>query len=248
MTTILDLNADMGEGAGDDAALLRTVTSANIACGLHAGSVQEMDRVMRMAARAGVTIGVHPGFDDRADFGRRRMALSGEEITALIAYQTGAAQAVAAAAGLRIAHFKLHGALANMASEDEALALRCYRAALAVAPGLRLITLAATAQERAAQSLGARYAGEIYADRTYNDDATLVDRKKPGAVLHDPSEAARRILAMLRAGAIISRQGREIPARIDTVCLHGDTPKAVAMAHALRRELLVAGVELRGLG
>lgn len=243
----LDLNADMGEGCGADAALLEVITSANVACALHAGSVAEMDRVMRLAAGAGVGIGAHPGFDDRAHFGRRRLQLGTEEITALIAYQTGAAQAVARAAGLRLRHFKLHGALANMASEDLELARACYGAALAVAPDLKIMVFAATAQEAAAEALAADWAGEIFADRAYNDDATLVDRSLPGAVLHDAGVAAERILAMARAGAIISEDGHRIPARIDTVCLHGDTPEAVEMARALRHRLEGEGLRLAPL-
>lgn len=243
----LDLNADMGEACGDDAALLRVVTSANVCCGLHAGSVAETARVMRLAGAAGVGIGAHPGFDDRANFGRTRQGLSTQEITDLIAYQTGAARAVAQASGLRLRHFKLHGALSNMASEDEALARTCYAAALAVAPELRIMVLAATAQQAAAEALGAAWAGEIFADRAYEDDATLVDRRKPGAVLHDAGDAAARILAMLKAGAIIAESGRRIPARIDTVCLHGDTPEAVTMAQALRARLSAAGVAIAPL-
>lgn len=243
----LDLNSDLGEGAGADAALLEVITSANICCGLHAGSAAEMARVMRLAQTRGVGLGVHPGFDDRANFGRTRMRLSQAELTDLIAYQTGAALAVARANGLILRHFKLHGALSNMACEDAALARICYEAALAVAPDLTLMILPATAQETAAQDLGAAWAGEIFADRAYNADATLVDRALPGAVLHDANQAAARILAMLRAGAIIAENGQRIPARIDTVCLHGDTPQALEMAILLRSNLAAAGVRLQPL-
>ena len=243
----LDLNSDLGEGAGADAALLEVITSANICCGLHAGSAAEMARVMRLAQTRGVGLGVHPGFDDRANFGRTRMRLSPAELTDLIAYQTGAAFAVARANGLILRHFKLHGALSNMACEDAALARTCYEAALAVAPDLTLMILPATAQETAAQDLGAAWAGEIFADRAYNADATLVDRALPGAVLHDANQAAARILAMLRAGAIIAENGQRIPARIDTVCLHGDTPQALEMAILLRSNLAAAGVRLQPL-
>ncbi|SOC08137.1 LamB/YcsF family protein [Rhodobacter maris] len=243
----VDLNADMGEGAGTDAALCAVVTSANICAGLHAGGALEMARVMRLAATRGVGLGVHPGFEDRAHFGRNRMNLSCAEIADLIAYQTGAAQAVAQMNGLQLRHFKLHGALANMASEDPALAQACFGAARAVAPGLRLVVLAATAQQAAAAAMGADWAGEIFADRAYNSDATLVDRKLPGAVLHEATQAAPRILAMLRAGAIISETGHQIPARIDTICLHGDSPEALDMARALRAGLTAAGVTLAPL-
>ncbi|ETD81481.1 LamB/YcsF family protein [Rhodobacter capsulatus] len=243
----LDLNSDMGEGAGADAALLDVVTSANICCGLHAGGPLEMARVMALAAEKGVGLGVHPGFDDRANFGRTRMALSKPELVDLIAYQTGAMAAVAQAKGLKLRHFKLHGALSNITSEDADLARICYGAALAVVPDLKLMVLSATAQEAAARAMQADWAGEIFADRAYNDDATLVDRSLPGAVLHDAEAAAARILAMLRAGAILSASGHRIPARIDTVCLHGDTPQALEMAKLLRSKLQAEGVVLQPL-
>ena len=161
----LDLNSDMGEGAGADAPLLEVVTSANICCGLHAGGALEMARVMALAAAKGVGIGVHPGFDDRAHFGRSRMRLSAPELVDLIAWQTGAMAAVAQAKGLKLRHFKLHGALSNMASEDADLARTCYAAARSVVPDLTLMVLSATAQEQAARDLGADWAGEIFADR-----------------------------------------------------------------------------------
>ncbi|MFD2175294.1 5-oxoprolinase subunit PxpA [Rhodobacter lacus] len=243
----VDLNADMGEGAGADAALCSVITSANICAGLHAGGALEMARVMRQAAAQGVGLGVHPGFEDRAHFGRNRIALGVTELTDLIAYQTGAAQAVAAANGLRLRHFKLHGALANMASEDGALARTCFEAAQHIAPDLRFVVLAATAQQAAAEAMGADWAGEIFADRAYNPDATLMDRKRPGAVLHDAQTAAPRVLAMLRAGAILAADGTRIPARIDTICLHGDSPEALAMARALRASLAAEGVVLAPL-
>ncbi|ETD84651.1 LamB/YcsF family protein [Rhodobacter capsulatus] len=243
----LDLNSDMGEGAGADAALLDVVTSANICCGLHAGGPLEMARVMALAAEKGVGLGVHPGFDDRANFGRTRMVLSKPELEDLIAYQTGAMAAVAQAKGLKLRHFKLHGALSNITSEDADLARICYGAALAVVPDLKLMVLSATAQETAARAMQADWAGEIFADRAYNDDATLVDRSLPGAVLHDAEAAAARILEMLRAGAILSASGHRIPARIDTVCLHGDTPQALEMAKLLRSKLQAEGVVLQPL-
>lgn len=243
----LDLNSDMGEGAGADEALLDVVTSANICCGLHAGGPLEMARVMALAAQKGVGIGVHPGFDDRANFGRTRMTLSKTELVDLVAWQTGAMAAVAQAKGLKLRHFKLHGALSNITSEDADLARTCYAAALAVVPDLRLMVLSATAQEAAARDLNADWAGEIFADRAYNADATLVDRSLPGAVLHDAEEAAARILNMLHAGAIISASGHRIPARIDTVCLHGDTPEALEMARLLRSKLQDEGVVLQPL-
>jgi 5-oxoprolinase (ATP-hydrolysing) subunit A len=200
-----------------------------------------------MAVARGVGIGAHPGFADLEGFGRRRMVLPEESLANLIRYQVGAAQAMAKAAGGRLRHLKLHGALSNMAAEDRAMALTCYRAALEVQGDLILMVQAATEMERAALDLGAPYAAEIFADRAYEEDGTLLDRSKPGAVLHDGAEAAARIVAMLRAGAIITATGKRIPVRIDTICVHGDTPGAVAMAGDLRAALEGQGVDVAGL-
>jgi len=250
MDRSVDLNADMGEsfGAwslGDDAALLRVVSSANIACGFHAGDPDVMARTMAQAAANGVGIGAHPGFADLQGFGRHRMQLPHDSLANAVRYQLGAAQAMARAAGTRVRHLKLHGALANMASEDETLARACYGAALSVDPDIILLVLACTAQERAARGLGARWAGEIFADRAYNDDGTLVDRRLPGAVIHDPGRAAPRIRQMVEEGAIITESGLRLPAAIDSICLHGDTPAAVDLARAVRGELQAAGIAIR---
>jgi len=249
MVMKVDLNSDMGEGfgpwrMGDDAALLDVITSANIACGFHAGDPDVMAETMRLAAKNGVGIGAHPGFADLKGFGRRRLNIGADELGNMIAYQLGAAEGVARSVGANIRHFKLHGALANMCAEDATLAKTCYSAALRVNPEIILMVLAETAQQAVVQELGANWAGEIFADRAYEDDATLVDRSKAGAVLHDADMAAERILNMLREDAIIAESGKRIPAKIDTICLHGDTPEAVEMARALRTKLSAAGVTL----
>jgi len=249
MVMKVDLNSDMGEGfgpwrMGDDAALLDVITSANIACGFHAGDPDVMAKTMRLAAKNGVGIGAHPGFADLKGFGRRRLNIGADELGNMIAYQLGAAEGVAKSVGANIRHFKLHGALANMCAEDATLAKTCYSAALRVNPEIILMVLAETAQQAVVQELGANWAGEIFADRAYEDDATLVDRSKAGAVLHDADMAAERILDMLREDAIIAESGKRIPAKIDTICLHGDTPEAVEMARALRTKLSAAGVTL----
>lgn len=248
MTTV-DLNADMGESfgpwkMGDDAALLKVVTSANIACGGHAGDADVMAATMRMADDNGVGIGAHPGFMDLAGFGRNRLALPRGTLQNQIRYQVAASTGMARSVGAEVRHLKLHGALANMASEDDALARDLYEAALSVAPDLIVMVLAATAQERAVKSLGCKWAGEIFADRAYNDDATLVDRSKPGAVIHDADRAAARMVEMVKAGAIITESGKHIPTRIDTICLHGDTAEAVQIATAVRKGLQDGGVTL----
>ena len=250
MQASVDLNADMGEsfGAwqlGADEALLKVVSSANIACGFHAGDADVMARVMAQAVAHDVGIGAHPGFADLQGFGRRRMDVGLDEVGNLVRYQIGAATAMARAAGGRVRHLKLHGALANMAAEDIALARSCYEAALSVEPDIIIMVLAGTAQQEAVEALGCKFACEIFADRAYNEDCTLVDRRKDGAVIHDPDHAAARILEMLRAGAIISQSGKAIPTRIDTICLHGDTPEAVEIARALRAALEAAGVAIR---
>ncbi|SEL18085.1 UPF0271 protein [Roseovarius azorensis] len=250
MTISVDLNADMGESfgpwrMGDDEALLGVVTSANIACGQHAGDWDVMAATMRAAARNGVGIGAHPGFADLQGFGRRRMSLPLDSLGNLVRYQLGAAQAMARANGATVRHLKLHGALANMASESKEMARACYEAALSVAPEIIVMVLAGTAQQAAAAELGCRTACEIFADRAYRDDATLVDRSQPGAVIHDPATAAARMVEMVRAGAIVTTSGKRIPSRIDTICLHGDTPTAVAIARAVRGALNEQGVTLR---
>jgi UPF0271 protein len=245
----VDLNADMGESfgpwkMGDDAGLLSVVTSANIACGAHAGDPDVMAATMRMAHENGVGIGSHPGFADLQGFGRRRMNVPIASLQNSIRVQVGASLGMAKALGVKVRHLKLHGALSNMTCEDETMAHACYTAALEVDPDLIVMILAATAQVPAVQSLGCDYACEIFADRAYNDDATLVDRSLPGAVIHDASIAGQRMVDMVQAQAIITESGTHIPTPIDTICLHGDGPTAVQMAHAVRDSLTSANIEV----
>ena len=249
MNARVDLNADMGESfgpwvMGNDIALLDVVTSANIACGFHAGDPDVMTRTMQAARDKGVGIGAHPGFADLQGFGRQRMSLPDQSLGNLIRYQLGAAQAMAMSSGAALRHVKLHGAMANMAAENKDMAVSCYRAALSVAPDLTIMVLAGTAQQAAVEELGCRAACEIFADRAYNDDATLVDRSLPGAVIHDAARAAARMVEMVKAGAIITESGKRIETRIDTICLHGDTPEALDIARATRRALERAGTTL----
>lgn len=247
MPLTVDLNADMGESfgpwvMGDDAALLKSITSANIACGFHASDPDVMAATMAAAVRHGIGIGAHPGFSDLQGFGRRRLSLSHTELRHMVAYQLGAAQAMATLVGGRVRHLKLHGAMANMAAEDALMAQACYEGALAVDPDIIILVLAATAQQEAVHSLGCTWAAEIFADRAYNDDATLVDRRFPDAVIHDPVVAANRMVEMVTTGAIITASGHQIPSPIDTICLHGDTPEAIAIAKATRAALEQAGI------
>lgn len=245
----IDLNADMGEGfgawtMGDDSALLDVVTSANIACGFHAGDPDVMARTMTLAAANNVGIGAHPGFDDLQGFGRRRLPIAWDTLQNQIRYQIGAAQAMATSIGSEVRHIKLHGALSNMTSENKEMALACYEAALSVAPKARIMVLSATAQMQAVQELDCAWVGEIFADRAYNDDATLVDRKIEGAVIHDAQLAGPRIAQMIQESAIITASGKRIETQIDTVCLHGDTAGAVTMAKAIKAHLLSQNIHV----
>lgn len=244
----VDLNSDMGEGfgpwpMGDDAALLRVVSSANIACGYHAGDPDTMKRTMALAVENGVGIGAHPGFPDLQGFGRRQMQVPLDTLGNMVRYQVGAAQAMARAAGGEVRHLKLHGALSNMACKDADMARACYVAALDVAPDIIIMGLAATVMEDVCRDIGCRWAGEIFADRAYNPDGTLVDRRLPGAMIHDASEAAARMVEMVRSQAILT-DGATLPARIDTICVHGDSAEAVALAQAVRDGLTDAGISV----
>ncbi len=246
----VDLNADMGESfgpwpMGNDRALLDIITSANIACGAHAGDPDVMATTMAIAKANGVGIGAHPGFADLAGFGRRRMQVPLPSLQNSVRFQVGAALGMAKAAGAQVRHLKLHGALANMATEDEEMALACYEAALSVAPDIIVMVIAATAQDRAVRQLGCRFCCEIFADRAYNDDATLVDRRVEGAVIHDAVFAGARMTDMVKAGAIITQSGKHIETPIDTICCHGDTPEAVEIAASVRSSLQDAGIEVQ---
>ena len=246
----VDLNADMGESfgpwpMGDDAALMEVITSANIACGFHAGDPDVMVATMRAAVLRGIGIGAHPGLPDLQGFGRRRMAISEDEAANLVRYQLGAAMGMARAAGGHVQHLKLHGALSNMATSDGSLARACFAAALELEPKLRIFVLAMTPMQAAAEALGCNWVGEIFADRAYNDDATLRDRKLPGAVIHDPGAAARRMTEMVRAGAIITESGKHIAAHFGTICVHGDTAEAVKIARAVRQGLEDSAITVR---
>ena len=239
----VDLNADMGEGfgpwkMGDDEAMLDIVTSANVACGAHAGDPQIMFRIAARAKEKGVALGAHPGFDDLWGFGRRPIAgTRPAEIERLVAYQIGALQGVAALAGHRVSFVKVHGALNNMANEDDDLALALARAVKGVDPRLVHVCMPGLAMERASERLGVPVAREFFADRAYEESGHLVARSKPGAVLHDAEAAAERVLRTLQDGALTSAGGRRISMRIDTICVHGDEPSAVTMARMVRSVL-----------
>ncbi len=246
----IDLNCDLGEGfgdwrMGDDGAMLAIVSSVNVACGFHAGDPQIMAETFAAAKQAGVAIGAHPAYPDLQGFGRRPLPYSPREIERLIAYQLGAAIGVAALAGHRITHVKAHGSLANRATEDAPAADAIARAVKSIDPTLVILAIAGTEIEHAAERCGMKAAREIFADRAYTTAGNLVPRSEPGAVIHDFNVAAARVLAMLEAGAIIAVDGTKVPVGIDSICVHGDTPGAVAMALAVRKALTGAGYTLR---
>ncbi len=245
----IDLNADLGEGfgpyrIGDDLALLDIVTSANVACGFHAGEPAIMFATFQAAKARGVAIGAHPGFEDRAHFGRRPLPLSPHEIEQIVAYQVGAACGMAALAGHRITYVKVHGALSNIASVEEPVARAIAKAIRAVDPSLVCLSLAGTAGERGARAEGLISAAEVFADRAYNPDGTLVARGLPGAVLDDAATIAARVLAMLEQGGVIATDGTFVPLSMDSICVHGDTPHAVGIVARLRQALAEAGHQL----
>ena len=243
----VDLNCDCGEGfgpytMGEDRAMLDIVTTCNVACGFHAGDPDIMGATFALARERGVAVGAHPGFADRAGFGRRALPVTEAEAERLVAYQVGAAIALAALAGHTLTHVKPHGALSNLAMTDAGLAAAIVRASRAVEPRLAFLAVAGTELERAGEAAGLRTVREIYADRGYTDEGRLAPRNAPGAVLHDRVEAANRAARMVAEGAVLSLSGRRVPVGIDSICVHGDTPGAVAMARAVRDALEAAGV------
>ncbi|MBI1868404.1 MAG: LamB/YcsF family protein [Methylocystis sp.] len=245
----IDLNADLGEGfgpwrMGDDDAMLDIVTSANVACGFHAGDQEIMARTFALAKAKGVAVGAHVGFPDLYGFGRRPLPFSAAEIERIVAYQLGAAQALARYSGHRVSYVKCHGALANIAESDRDVACAVARAICAVDPTLALLAIALSEQVGAAQSAGLRAVHEIYADRAYTDAGRLASRREQGAVIEDATAATARALAMLAEGALVTASGQRLPTQIDSICVHGDTQRAVQMARRLRDALQGAGFAL----
>ncbi|MBR3395148.1 MAG: LamB/YcsF family protein [Firmicutes bacterium] len=238
----IDINSDLGEsfGAytmGNDAEVLRYVTSANIACGFHASDPLTMQKAVRQAKEAGVKIGAHPGYPDLVGFGRREMKVSPAELKAMVIYQVGALQAVCKAEGTKLHHVKPHGAMYNMAAKDEKLADAIAEAVAAVDGSLALVGLSGSCMKAAAEKHGLAFAAEVFADRAYEDDGSLVSRTKPGAMIEDEDLAIRRMLHLLETGTIESSNGKEIRLEADTICVHGDSPKAVLFAKKLREAL-----------
>ncbi|MDX9859966.1 MAG: 5-oxoprolinase subunit PxpA [Rhodospirillales bacterium] len=246
----VDLNSDMGEsfGAysmGDDASMLKIVSSANIACGFHGGDPLVMHRTLSCAKENGVGAGAHPSFIDAWGFGRRPiLGERPEDIEKILVYQIGALVAMASHVGHAVTHLKPHGSLNNMACVDADLAMACARAARTSDWNLILVAMPGTEMEKAGEKLGLRVAREIFADRAYTDEGHLVSRKKEGSMIHDPEVAARRVVRMVEDQEIVSITGKRVPVRVDTVCVHGDNPAAVATANLIRESLTAAGVAI----
>jgi UPF0271 protein len=246
---LIDLNADLGEGfgpwtLGDDAALLKVITSANVACGFHAGDPSIMRRVCEQAAAGGVAIGAQVGYRDLAGFGRRNMSIAPDDLTADVLYQLGALEAFTRAAGDRVRYLKPHGALYNTVIRDEAQARAIVAALLAYDESLPVLTLPGSALARLAHEAGVPVIAEAFADRGYLADGTLQPRGEPGAVLDDPAIIAARAVRMVQAGEVAATDGSTLAITAQSLCVHGDTPGAVAIAQAVRRALTDNGVVL----
>jgi UPF0271 protein len=245
----MDLNSDLGEGfgiwhLGDDDALLAIVTSANVACGYHAGDPSTMRRVCAVAAQRGVAIGAQVSYRDLAGFGRRRIDYAREELRDDIVYQTGALAAFARRAGDRVRYLKPHGALYNTAAVDEVQAAAVVEAVLDVDPALPLLCQPGSVLAKAGTDAGLRVVGEGFADRAYLPDGRLAPRTMPGAVIHDPGAVVERTVRMAADAEVVTVDGSVLKLRVDSICLHGDTPGAVTLAGRVRDALLAAGVPL----
>jgi UPF0271 protein len=248
MGAAVDINCDLGEGQGNDAAVLPFVTSANVACGLHAGGPTEMRRTVEEAARLAVAVGAHPGFADRAEFGRVEHDLPPDEIYDLVAYQIAALEGFTRRAGVPLTHVKAHGALYHVAGRRPETADALARAAAETAPTPILVGAPGSLLEPAAQRYGLRYAAEGFADRGYTDDGRLVPRGGSGAlVAGDDQEVAARAVALVRDGRVTAASGRPLTLSIQTLCLHGDDPRVLGRAQAVRAALDAAGVRVAPL-
>jgi UPF0271 protein len=243
----VDLNCDMGEsyGAwkmGADAEVMPHISSANVACGFHGGDPATIRRTVRLALDHGVAIGAHPSLPDIMGFGRRVMKISPQEMYDLVVYQAGAVEGFARAAGSRLHHIKCHGALYNMAANDEALSDAMVRAAKDL--GAMLYVLSGSRNLAIARKAGIRACGEVFADRGYSDDGTLAPRDQPGGMVEDAAKAVKQALAMIEEGYVTSLSGKRVSVSADTLCLHGDQPGAAAFAKALRRAFADRGIEV----
>ena len=252
MTTTINLCADIGEGygaysIGDDDAMLKIVRSASIACGFHGGDPVTMHRVVKRAREAGVSIGCHPGYDDLWGFGRRRIDARADHVEYMVAYQIGALQAFAAYVGDKVTHLQPHGSLANVAAEQEDVAMAIGQAIRSVDRDIIYVTPPGSWMEKAGRKLGLRVALEGFCDRSYDDEGNITSRKVPGAVHTDSDVVAAQVLRIALHGEVVSRTGKVLPQRVHTLCVHGDEPTGVASAQAARRALEDAGVKIVAL-
>jgi UPF0271 protein len=243
----IDLNSDLGESfgpwpMGQDAALMDSITSANVACGFHAGDPGAMRATIALARAKGVALGAHPGFQDRVGFGRREISASPREVEDLVLYQISALAGMAAAQGAALQHVKPHGALYNMACRDRALADAIAAATAAFDPSLILFGLPNSELLRAGAAAGLQVAAEVFADRAYDPDGSLTSRSKPGSVIHDTQTVVERAIKMVRDQHVVAVDGSTIVLHADTICLHGDTPGAADHARAVRKGLEAAGI------
>ena len=243
----IDLNCDMGEsyGAwkmGADAGVMPYISSANIACGFHAGDPATIRQTVRLAVDRGVAVGAHPSLPDLMGFGRRAMRISPQEMYDLVVYQAGAVEAFARAAGVKLHHVKCHGALYNMAATDEGLSAAMVRAVKDLGSGVILYVLSGSKNHQIGKKAGVRIVGEVFADRGYADDGTLAPRDKPGGMIEDAAASVRQALGMIEEGYVTSLTGKRVAVAADTMCLHGDQPGAVSFAQALRKAFTEKGI------
>jgi len=249
----IDINSDVGEsfGAysiGHDAGLMRSITSANVAAGFHAGDPSVLRQTIRIAKKHGVAVGAHPGFPDLVGFGRRELTVSPNEAEDFVLYQIAAVAGVAAAEGISLQHVKPHGALFNMAVHDAQLAAAIARAVASFDKRLVLFGLPGSEILKAGREAGLRVAAEVFADRAYEPDGTLASRKKPGTVIHDPDTVVARAVRMITQKDVVAIDGSVVPLEADTMCVHGDTPGSDDLAARIRAGLEKAGVQVRSLG
>ena len=250
----IDINCDLGESyghfqVGQDADIMPHITSANVACGFHAGNPSTMALTVKLAKRFGVAVGAHPGFPDLVGFGRREMKLKPEEIGSDVMYQIGAIQAFATASHIRLQHVKLHGALYNMAAREASLSEMALEAVKCVDPELIIFAPSKSMMARVASEMGFRVALEAFADRAYNADGTLVSRGKPNAVIENPKLVVERVVKMVKEGAVRSIDGKTVDlGDAHTICIHGDTLGATHLAKALKSKLLAAKIDVKPVG
>lgn len=248
----IDLNCDLGESTLNkpilsDESIIKLITSANIACGFHAGSPTVMKNTVALCKRYGVNVGAHPSFYDREDFGRKQMELPFEDIKNLITYQVGALNAFCKDEGVKLNHVKPHGALYNMAAKDEKTALAIVEGIYSVNPDLILMGLSGSVMLEVAKSKGLKVASEVFADRAYEDDGSLVARSKQGAMITDEDEAVKRVIKMIKTNKVTSISGKEITINPDTVCVHGDGEKALLFVQKIKSALEEENIKILGL-